>query len=36
MTEGMEVVDAIAAVATVPQDNKPLEDVSIIIIQVND
>ena len=26
----MEVVDAIAAVATDPQDNKPLEDVSII------
>ena len=36
VTEGMEVVDAIAAVATDPQDNKPLEDVSIITIQVND
>ena len=34
--QGMEVVDAIAAVATDPQDNKPLEDVSIITIQVND
>lgn len=36
VTEGMEVVDAIAAAKTDPQDDKPLEDIKILSIQVNE
>ena len=34
--QGMEVVDAIAAAKTDPQNDKPLEDIKILSIQVNE